>query len=98
MGFTAPLLDPAALLFAELWRYFSPYFDIEDLCGLDNFHSRFASDPRWNSSPLETDGSLAASLQSLEERFSRDPAYLKRAAHYCLSALGRTFCSRHRHA
>src|ERR1700682_6308070 len=48
---TSPPLRPS-LSFrytqVELRNYFASNFDIEDLRGLDLFHSRFAADPRWN--------------------------------------------------
>src|SRR5260370_35157985 len=49
----------------ELRNYFAGCFDIEDLRGLDLFHSRFMPDSRWNPvSPLG-DGQLAEELERL---------------------------------
>src|SRR6202048_4352647 len=40
----------------ELRNYFAGYFDIEDLRGLDLFHSRFMPDSRWNPVSSPGDG------------------------------------------
>src|ERR1700737_594460 len=50
----------------ELRNYFASNFDIEDLRGLDLFHSRFAADPRWNPVSPTGDSELANELQRLE--------------------------------
>jgi len=74
---------------SELRSCFAGHFDIEDLRGLDLFHSRFAPDPRWNPSCLEVDGWLAEELVQLEETYAASPAFMDRAAHLLLVARSR---------
>ena len=60
--------------------------EIEDLRGLDLFHSRFAPDPRWNPASLAAPHPLDQELARLEEIYARDPRFIDRAAHLFLVA------------
>jgi SAM-dependent methyltransferase len=71
---------------SELRRLAAAHLDIEDLRGLDLFHSRFALDPRWNPASLATDGGLREELALLEEIYATDPHVMDRAAHLLLVA------------
>jgi SAM-dependent methyltransferase len=64
----------------EMRNHFRPHFDVEDLCGLDIFHSRFAPDVRWNPASL-VDEQISDPLVQLEETFARNPSFMERAAH-----------------
>jgi SAM-dependent methyltransferase len=68
----------------ELRDHFRPHFDVEDLCGLDIFHSRFAHDVRWNPASLAGDEQISDPLAQLEETFARNPAFMERATHLLL--------------
>jgi SAM-dependent methyltransferase len=68
----------------ELHTCFSEHFRIEELRGLDLFHSRFAPDPRWNPQSLADDPVFRENLARMEETCSRDPAFIERAAHLLL--------------
>jgi SAM-dependent methyltransferase len=68
----------------ELRDCFAPHFDIEDLCGLDLFHSRFCPDPRWNPPSLAEDRQLTTDLARLEETYAHDPHFMERATHLLL--------------
>jgi len=73
----------------ELRSYFAGCFDIEDLRGLDLFHSRFMPDSRWNPvSPLG-DGQLADELERLEEAHASRQEFMDRATHLLLVARSR---------
>jgi hypothetical protein len=52
---------------SELRDIFSSAFEIEDLCGLDIFHSRFKPDPRWNPASFGPDARLRNVLDQLEQ-------------------------------
>ena len=69
---------------AELRDCFAERFFIEDLRGLDLFHSRFAPDPRWNPASLPADVPSSARLALLEEAYSRAPGFMERATHLLL--------------
>jgi SAM-dependent methyltransferase len=66
----------------ELRRCFVESFVIEDLRGLDLFHSRFAPDPRWNPASLPADA--PGRLALLEEAYCRTPGFMERANHLLL--------------
>jgi hypothetical protein len=66
--------------------YFESRFDIEDLRGLDLFHSRFMPDPRWNPDCLRVDSQLSHELVRLEEAYATSPEFMDRAAHLLLVA------------
>ena len=68
----------------EFRSCFSNDFEIEDLRGLDLFHSRFLPDPRWSATHPE-DG-LADELLRLEESHAANRAFLDHAAHLLLVA------------
>ena len=68
----------------EFRSCFSNDFEIEDLRGLDLFHSRFLPDPRWSAAHPE-DG-LADELLRLEESHAANRAFLDHAAHLLLVA------------
>jgi SAM-dependent methyltransferase len=73
----------------ELRNCFAGCFDIEDLRGLDLFHSRFMPDSRWNPiSPL-ADGQLADQLERLEEAHASRQEFMDRATHLLLVARSR---------
>jgi SAM-dependent methyltransferase len=73
----------------ELRNYFAGCFDIEDLRGLDLFHSRLMPDSRWNPvSPLG-DGQLADELERLEEAHASRQEFMDRATHLLLVARSR---------
>jgi SAM-dependent methyltransferase len=68
----------------ELRECFSHHFHIEDVCGLDIFHSRFVPDQRWNPASLSADWQLAGQLARLEETYARDTRFMERANHLLL--------------
>jgi SAM-dependent methyltransferase len=74
---------------SELQSYFASSFDIEDLRGLDLFHSRFTPDPRWNSACLRGDNQLSDEFVRLEEAYATIPEFMDRATHLLLVARSR---------
>jgi SAM-dependent methyltransferase len=73
----------------ELLNYFASGFDIEDLRGLDLFHSRFMPDPRWNPICRPGDSQLADELARLEKAYATSPEFMDRATHLLLVAHSR---------
>ena len=73
----------------ELLGYFASGFDIEDLRGLDLFHSRFMPDPRWNPICRPGDGQLADELARLEKAYATSSEFMDRATHLLLVARSR---------
>jgi SAM-dependent methyltransferase len=73
----------------ELRNYFAGCFDIEDLRGLDLFHSRFMPDSRWNPVSAPGDGRLADELERLEEAHASRQEFMDRATHLLLVARSR---------
>ena len=71
---------------SELRSYFTDHFDIEDLRGLDLFHSRFAPDRRWNPLSLAIDYQLYDELTRLEEIYAKSSGFMERATHLILVA------------
>lgn len=71
---------------AELSRLVSSGLEVEDIRGLDLFHGRFASDPRWNPKTAAPLGRLSQELGRLEERYCRDPGFVDHAAHLLVVA------------
>jgi hypothetical protein len=67
-----------------LQNYFAGCFDIEDLRGLDLFHSRFMPDCRWNPVSSPGDGQLADELERLEEAHASRQEFMDRATHLLL--------------
>jgi SAM-dependent methyltransferase len=76
----------------ELKSCLSEYFDTEDLCGLDLFHTRFSPDCRWNPSCDELSRPVEADLEKLEEIYMRHSQFMDRATH--LAFVGRAHRSR----
>jgi SAM-dependent methyltransferase len=74
---------------SELRSCFESRFDIEDLRGLDLFHSRFMSDPRWNPACSRGDSQLSDELVRLEEAHATSSEFMDRAAHLLLVARSR---------
>jgi len=70
----------------ELRDCFSGQFAVEDLRGLDIFHSRFLPDTRWNPASVLVDERLSAQLGRLEDIYARDPCLMERATHLLLVA------------
>jgi len=70
----------------ELRNDFAGCFDIEDVRGLDLFHSRFMPDPRWNSDSPSGDSQLAAELERLEKAYATSAEFMDRATHLLLVA------------
>lgn len=73
----------------ELRNCFANRFEIEDLRGLDLFHSRFMPDPRWNPISTQDDGQFSDELAQLEETYATNPAFMDRASHLLLVARSR---------
>jgi len=73
----------------ELLNYFTSGFDIEDLRGLDLFHSRFMLDPRWNPICRPANSQLADELARLEKAYATSPEFMDRATHLLLVARSR---------
>ena len=71
---------------ADLRALFAPYVPTACLTGLDLFHSRFATDPRWNPDALAVEPMFAEQLERLELFCAADPAFIDRAAHIMLQA------------
>jgi SAM-dependent methyltransferase len=70
----------------ELLNYFANGFDVEDLRGLDLFHSRFMPDPRWNAACRSSDDQLADELARLEKAYATNPEFINHATHLLLVA------------
>ena len=68
----------------ELRSYFEAHFDVEDLRGLDLFHSRFTPDPRWNPACLSVDPGLSDELVQIEAAYATNPQFIDRATHLLL--------------
>lgn len=66
----------------ELREYFSPHLDIEDVSGLDLFHTRFMPDPRWNLSKDTL--RLSDELALLETAHAANRELMDSAAHLLL--------------
>lgn len=81
LSFTAHLFSAA-----ELKGLFDPHVPEADLLGLDVFHSRFATDRRWNPESLPYSTAFEQELCRLEERCAADPVFIDRAAHILLRA------------
>ena len=75
MGFTFHLFTAA-----ELEHQFAGHFDVEDLRGLDLFHSRFMPDSAWN--PISIDAiQIADELSRLENVYATKNGFIDRATH-----------------
>jgi SAM-dependent methyltransferase len=73
----------------ELRNHFAGRFDIEDVRGLDLFHSRFMPDSRWNPISPSGDSQLADQLQRLEKAYATCAELMDRATHLLLVASSR---------
>jgi SAM-dependent methyltransferase len=69
---------------AELRGCFAERFVIEDLRGLDLFHSRFVPDPRWNPASPANDRASRDHLARLEDVYARTPGFMEHANHFLL--------------
>jgi len=69
---------------AELRSLVAAHLDIEDLSGLDLFHGRFASDPRWNPAGWGVKDQFAGELEHLEKIYCRDAEFIDHATHLLL--------------
>jgi SAM-dependent methyltransferase len=74
---------------AELRSLFAGSFEIEDLRGLDLFHSRFKPDARWNPVSQVADNDLADELDRLERTYAASTEFMDRATHLLLVARSR---------
>jgi SAM-dependent methyltransferase len=73
----------------EMRSLFARHFAVEDLCGLDIFHSRFAAVSGWNPQSISFEPSIARELGQLEEAYARDGSFIERATHLMLVARAR---------
>ncbi len=78
------VLDAHLFSATELRQLFSAHFMLEELSGLDLFHSRFTLDQQWNPASFMADDILFKHLTRLEEIFSTNPAFLEHATHLLL--------------
>lgn len=69
---------------SELRHLFALHLEIEDLRGLDLFHSRFAPDPRWNPASLPANHQRYDALTRLEKAYATDPDFIDCATHLLL--------------
>jgi SAM-dependent methyltransferase len=74
---------------SELRSCFADHFAVEDLRGLDLFHSRFTPEPGWNPVALSSDSQFADELARLEQAYAASPAMMDRATHLLLVARSR---------
>jgi SAM-dependent methyltransferase len=79
---------------AELRSLFAGNFEIEDLRGLDLFHSRFMPDARWNPVSQVDDNDLADELDRLERTYAANTEFMDRATHLLLVARTRRTVTR----
>ncbi len=79
IGFTSHLFTST-----ELDRLFRPHLKNAELLGLDVFHSRFATDRRWNPTHFEREAEFTSDLELLERRYADHPYFIDRAAHILL--------------
>jgi SAM-dependent methyltransferase len=73
----------------EFRNYFAGRFDIEDLRGVDLFHSRFMPDPRWNPLSPPSASQLADELEQLEKGYATNKEFMDCAVHLLLVARSR---------
>jgi SAM-dependent methyltransferase len=69
----------------ELRHYFRD-LAIEDLSGLDIFHSRFMPDRRWNPPSVVANQKMLRCLAAMEKIHARDPNFIESAMHLMLVA------------
>ena len=65
------------------------HFHVDDLRGLDLFHTRFAHDPRWNPGSVVDSGPFRDELARLEEKYGADPEFMDHATHLLLVGAAR---------
>lgn len=68
----------------ELKGFFSDYFVVTNMVGLDLFHSRFATDMRWAPHVAYKEDMFSEHLQRLEDIFANDPDFIEHATHLLL--------------
>jgi SAM-dependent methyltransferase len=71
---------------SQLRDCFTPHFLIEEVRGLDVFHTRFSLDRRWNPPELLQDSGVLDELALLEEACATKAAFIDRATHILLGA------------
>jgi SAM-dependent methyltransferase len=69
---------------ADLRSLVASHLDVDDICGLDLFHGRFAADPRWNPRDTEINRQFSSELDQLEKAYCRDPEFIDHATHLLL--------------
>jgi hypothetical protein len=67
---------------------FADLFIIDEMRGLDVFHTRFSLDRRWNPLDLPQDDGLLSELAQLEEAYATKAEFIDRATHILLGARG----------
>jgi hypothetical protein len=70
----------------ELRALVARHLAVQDLCGLDLFHGRFANDPRWNPPSVTFERKFANELAQLERAHCRDKEFIDHATHLLLVA------------
>jgi len=70
----------------EVRTLIAPHMKIDDLRGLDLFHGRFSTDPRWNPESTQSTNGFMRELAALETRYSRDPEFMDHATHLLIVA------------
>ncbi len=70
----------------ELRHYLEKDFDVEEICGLDIFHNRFAPDHRWNPASIFADDHVSFRLAQLEKAFAHNSDFIDRATHLLVIA------------
>jgi len=81
MSFTSHLFGTA-----ELVGLVSQHLTVQDVCGLDIFHGRFSTDPRWNPPNAISSHFFERELTRLEQVFCREPEFIDHATHLLLVA------------
>jgi hypothetical protein len=71
---------------SQLRDSFAEHFIIDEVRGLDVFHTRFSLDPRWNPPDLPQDNGVLAELAELEEAYATKADFIDRATHILLGA------------
>jgi len=94
--FSVEMLDGRRMTFnsrlfaaADLRQLAATHFDIEDLRGVDLFHTRFAHDSRWNPASAAESRQFRDELVRLEEKYGADPEFMDHATHLMLVGRGR---------
>ena len=72
----------------EIRALIVPHMKIDDLRGLDLFHGRFSTDPRWNPETTQSTNGFMRELAALETRYSHDPEFMDHATHLLIVASG----------